>query len=122
MANPSPELLNQIADRLSLPIPKPAAPVARARASWRTLKVSQELLLKDSWFRAGFWFQEGMGWLPAGTKVTVSKTDTLGITLTHYSEEGTLTELRWTDPEWKGMFEKVRKGRKKKDGKAKEEG
>ena len=104
----------QIADRLSRPIPKPAQPVPRAKASWRTLKPGDHLQLKVSWFRPGLR-------LPEGTQLEVSKVDSLGICLTHISEESTLTEIRWRDPEWKKVFEKVRRtGRKKTDGPKKE--
>jgi hypothetical protein len=100
----SKQLLNQIADRLTRTIPQPAKKVARTKQSWRTLKLGQRLLLRREWFRPGLR-------LPVGTPVTISKVDSLGILLTHISELGTLSELRWTDPEWQGMFEKA--GRKK---------
>ena len=102
---PSPELINLIADRLSRTLPAPAKPVARTKQSWRTLRLGQRLLLRQRWFRPG------LDLLP-GTLVTISKVDSLGINLTHNSEQGTLSELRWTDPEWQEMFEKA--GRRKK--------
>ena len=101
---PSPETLNRIADAFSRPIPQPAKPMARTKQSWRTLKVGQVLRLRQRWFRPGLD-------LPPGTEVTVSKTDSLGVDLTHKSEFGTLSLLRWTDPEWKTVFERVRRKR-----------
>jgi len=97
-------LIEEIADRLSRPIPQPAKPVARTQQSWRTLKVGQQLSLRQRWFRSG-----GLD-LPPGTNLTISKVDSLGISLTHNSEESI---LRWTNPDWKPMFEKVKKGKAK---------
>jgi hypothetical protein len=114
---PSQAQLEKIADNLSRPIPKPKRPVAKPQSSWRTLKPGQTLQLRSRWFRPGLD-------LPQGTKVQVRSVDSLGmdltVDLTHISEESTIHTLRWTDPEWKGMFEKVKKGRK--DGQKKEEG
>lgn len=101
---PSPALLNHIVDLLSRPIPQPAKPVARTQASWRTLKLGQVLVLRQRWFISGLMD------LPEGTEITISKVDSLGISLTHSSELGI---LRWTNPEWKGMFERAGKRRKK---------
>ena len=103
---PSPQLLNQIADRLSRPIPAPAKPPIRTKQSWHTLRLNTMLQTKERWFSPSLD-------LPAGTKLLVTKVDTEGVSLTHNSEEGILSTLRWTNPEWKGMFSKVRKGRKK---------
>ncbi len=103
--SPTPELISQIADRLTRPIPKPAAPVARTKLSWRTLRLGQRLRLRQRWFRPGMD-------LPEGTEITVSKVDSLGISLTHKSEKGKVHTLRWTDPEWQGMFEKAGRGKK----------
>ena len=105
MPSPSPKLIESIADRLSRPIPKPAAPVAKTRKTWQTLKLDQKLLLRVRWFRPGLD-------LPPGTEVRVSKVDSLGISLTHISEQGTLSLLRWMEKDWKGMFEKVRRKKK----------
>jgi hypothetical protein len=101
---PSLALLNHIADLLSRPIPKPAQPVAKTQQSWRTLRLGQTLVLKQRWFRSG------VADLPVGTELTISKVDSLGISLTHNSELGI---LRWTNPEWEGMFQKAGKRRKK---------
>jgi len=52
--------------------------------------------------------------LPKGTEILITKVDSLGISLTHVAVKGTISTLRWTDPEWKGMFEKVARTRRKK--------
>ena len=106
---PSPALLNKIADRLSRPIPAPAKPPIQTKSSWRTLKLNTTLETKERWFSTTLD-------LPAGTKLLVTKVDTEGVSLTHHSEEGILSVLRWTNPEWQAMFSKVRKGRKKTNG------
>ena len=102
----SKELLNLIADRLSRTIPAPAKPVAHTKQSWRTLKIGQRLRLRQRWFQPGLD-------LPVGTEIVISKVDSLGISLTHNSDASTMSQLRWTDTDWKRMFEKVKKGRKK---------
>jgi hypothetical protein len=102
---PSLALLNHIVDLISRPIPKPAKQIARTQASWRTLKLDQRLTLRQRWFAPGMD-------LPPGTEVTISKVDSLGISLTHNSDSGI---LRWTNPNWKVMFEKTGKRRKKSD-------
>ena len=104
---PSPVLLNQIADRLSRPIPTPAVPPVRTKQSWRTLKLNTMLQTKERWFSPTLD-------LPAGTKLLVTKVDTEGISLTHHSEQGILSTLRWTNPEWRRMFSKVRRRKKPK--------
>lgn len=106
--DPSPELLSAIADRLTRPIPAPATPVARTKVSWRTLKLNQKLRLRQRWFRPGMD-------LPEGTEILITKVDSLGISLTHIAEKGTISTLRWTDPKWQGMFEKVARTRRKKN-------
>ncbi len=105
---PDPELLNLIADRLSRPIPKPAQPIARTKLTWQTLKLNQKLRTRVEWFQAG------QSSIPLGTELTVTKVDSLGVDLTLESECDTLRTLRWTQKDWKGTFEKVKKGRKKK--------
>ncbi len=99
---PPKALIEQIADRLSRPIPKPAQPQARTQQSWRTLRLDQRLRLRQRFFIPGMD-------LPAGAELTISKVDSLGISLTSDSKEGI---LRWTNPEWEGMFERMKKGRK----------
>jgi len=99
-----PKLIAQIADRLSRPIPAPAKPPARTRQSWQTLKVGQKLRLRTRWFRDGTHF-------PEGTLLTVSKTDSQGISLTIDSTSGI---IRWTNVDWKPVFEKVKKERTRK--------
>lgn len=107
---PSPQLLNRIADALSRPIPKPALRPVKPQKSWRTLRPGQRLQLKTSFF------QSGGSRLPEGTILEIKSADSLGIFLTHYSEESKLkTTIRWTDREWERFFQRVR-GKKEKKG------
>ena len=99
---PPKALIEQIANQLSRPIPKPAQPQARTQQSWRTLRLDQRLYLRQRFFIPGMD-------LPEGTELTISKVDSLGISLTSDSKEGI---LRWTNPEWEGMFEKRGRGKK----------
>ena len=110
----SPRLLNQIADRLSRPIPAPAKPPVRTKATCKTIKLGALLETKIQWFGFAHNF-------PVGTKLIVTKVDTEGISLRYHYKELTsepphliICELRWTDPEWQTMFTKIRKTRRKK--------
>ncbi len=115
----SPQLLNQIADRLSRPIPAPAKPPVRTKATWKTIKLGALLKTKVQWF--GRYGINQTFTYPPGTELIVTKVDTEGISLRYHYKELTsepphliICELRWTNPEWQTMFTKVRKTRRKK--------
>lgn len=95
---------NLIADRLSQHIPAPKVKPAKDQLSWRTLRLDQRLELKERWFRPGYD-------LPPGSVLTISRVTSRGIELTPDPALGKLSTLRWTDPEWKSMFKKLKKER-----------
>lgn len=105
--------LEEIARRLTLKIPPPKVKPAKPQASWRTLKVGQRLLSRCSYF------SPALGSQPPGTiwEITfVSSAGMLLIPLAKHTESDTLKvkgQLRWTDPDWKGSFEKAPRMRKK---------
>lgn len=87
----------RICDALSRPIPRPPRPQAKPRKTWQGLEPERQLRLRSDWFAAGHH-------LPEGALVTVAKCDSLGVEL-RYGE----ARLRWEDPDWRRMFDKVRK-------------
>ncbi len=108
---PSPKLLNQIADRLSRPIPPPRKSPPKPAASWRTLKPGQLLTPITDMFLRGRRMPSGEVWRVEGV-------DSGGCWLTAISEKGKLPpqSVRWTLVEWKEHWKKVPKRRGRKDG------
>jgi len=101
--------LREIASNLTRRIPRPRQKAAKSQQSWRTLKVGDKLQV----INGERIYSPTVGNCHPGTVFEVAECDSLGVLIrVVLSERGSAHaggEMRWTNPEWKGTFKKVRK-------------
>jgi hypothetical protein len=106
--------LKRAADLLWARIPTPRRPPPTPQKSWRTLSAGRHLALKVAWF-------DGYRKWPAGARFEVQAPTSAGVRLkpllTGPASDATLSAVEpipWTHPDWRPLFEPVRRGRAKK--------
>jgi len=94
------------AQLLWAPIPYPARPKPKKQKTWKTLDVGRRLRLVGEKMYIGGRYHE------AGSLYAVTQVNSLGVLLRAELTEGEECVIHW-GREWKGTFEKVKKGRGK---------
>lgn len=102
----NPDRLRRIVKNLTGSIPKPYRPPAKVQASYRTLKVGNQLSVKKPW-------ASGKDYLKVGDVIEVEGCDSQGVWLTVVSGGARLNRIRWENPDWQGSFERIKRERKK---------